>query len=123
MKWWLVFGFGGLGALSRVAIVGLLPVTAAPVGTLIVNVTGCLAIGALFGLFEARDAVSTELRMGLIAGLLGGFTTFSAFGIELLQLLEARRWILGFGYAGGSVLLGVAAAAIGRAVVREIGWW
>lgn len=120
MKWWLVFGFGGIGAVARLALVGLFPVSAAPWGTLLVNGLGCLAIGVLFEWFEERDILAPALRMGLVAGLLGGFTTFSAFGIEVLDLLEARRWLAGLSYAGGSVVLGVVAAAAGAVLARQV---
>lgn len=120
VKWWMVFAFGGLGALARVALLGLFPVRSALFGTLLVNALGCLAIGVLFEWFETRELLSPEARTGLVAGLLGGFTTFSAFGIELLELLESGRLLAGLGYATGSVLLAVTAAALGAVLARQV---
>jgi CrcB protein len=120
VKWWIVFAFGGLGALCRVALLGLFPVQSALFGTLLVNALGCLAIGVLFQWFEVRQLFSPELRTGLVAGLLGGFTTFSAFGLELLELLEEGRLLAGLGYAAGSVLLAVSAAALGALLARQV---
>jgi CrcB protein len=120
VKWWMVFAFGGLGALGRVALLGLFPVHSALLGTLLVNVLGCLPIGVLFQWFEVRELLSAEVRTGLVAGLLGGFTTFSAFGLELLELLEEGRLLAGIGYASGSVLLAVSAAALGALLARQV---
>ena len=60
-----------------------------PYGTLAVNILGSLLVGFLFVLFIERIAVSAELRMGLLVGLLGSFTTFSAFSFETLALFDA----------------------------------
>lgn len=120
MKWWWVFAFGGLGALGRVALLGLFPVGGAPLGTLLVNGLGCLAIGVLFEWFEAHQWLSAEVRTGVVAGLLGGFTTFSAFGLELLELVQEGRVLAGVGYAVGSVVLALGAAALGAGLARQV---
>ena len=59
-----------------------------PLGTWFVNVTGCLAIGFLSAAFSGRILIREEYRIGLIVGILGGFTTFSAFGMETFALLN-----------------------------------
>jgi len=120
MKWWLVFAFGGVGALSRVAVLSLFPVRGAVFGTLLVNGLGCLAIGVLFEWFEARELLSADVRTGVVAGLLGGFTTFSAFGLELLELVQEGRILVGIGYAAGSVVLALGAAALGAGLARQV---
>lgn len=85
-----------------------------PLGTFVVNLTGCLAVGLLAGLAERHPGwLSPDLRLLLFVGLLGGFTTFSAFGLETVQLLRRGDWLLAAGYAGGSVLLGLAAVWLG----------
>ncbi|MDF1701823.1 MAG: fluoride efflux transporter CrcB [Planctomycetota bacterium] len=89
----LLAGLGGcLGAAGRYAVGLLLHHPAdhpsLPVGTLVVNVVGCLAIGAVLGWGEARDALGPGLRAFLVAGVLGGFTTFSAFGYDTLSLVR-----------------------------------
>ena len=67
----------------------LLGSTTLPYGTLLVNVVGCFAIGMFGGLGDSRQVIGTELRLFLFIGVLGGFTTFSAFGYETLALVRA----------------------------------
>jgi len=82
---------GGVGAVMRYLVAGWghqLVAGTFPVGTLIVNTTGCLLIGFLGATLSGPVLVREEYRMGLMVGLLGGFTTFSTFGYETLALLE-----------------------------------
>ena len=120
MKWLLVFLLGGAGALARVALAGLFPVRTLPWETLAVNVSGCLAIGVLFAVFEAHTALPLALRVGLVGGLLGGFTTFSAFGLETFELCQEGRFDLAALYALGSVVLGLVAVAAGAVLGRAV---
>src|SRR5262245_19177483 len=85
-----------------------------PIETLLINVSGCLVIGLLAGLGEARGAFSAPARSFLFVGLLGGFTTFSAFGHETLQLLRGGQWPAAMMSAGLQVILGVSAVALGH---------
>lgn len=89
----LLIGLGGfVGSILRYWLSGLAQNAASgsvfPIGTLIVNVIGCVAIGALSELAEERGFMSPETRALLIVGLLGGFTTFSAFANETLNALR-----------------------------------
>jgi CrcB protein len=89
----LLVGLGGfVGSILRYWLSGLAQNAAAgsvfPIGTLVVNVIGCVAIGALSELAEARGFMSPETRALLIVGLLGGFTTFSAFANETMNALR-----------------------------------
>ncbi len=92
-------GAGGfLGALLRFGIGGWahrrLPLTTFPIGTLVVNLIGCLTIGLLAGAAESRQLLTPETRLFLLIGLLGGFTTFSTFSFETFAMLrdgEAMR--------------------------------
>jgi CrcB protein len=63
-----------------------------PSGTLLVNLTGCLVIGFLASLFAGPVVVRDEVRLGLLVGLLGGFTTFSSYGLETLAMLDDRAF-------------------------------
>ncbi len=80
-----------------------------PLGTFIVNVMGCLIAGALIGWAEYRNFLTLELRLLLFTGFLGGFTTFSAFGVETVALLERGEWGIAGGYVLASALCGIAA--------------
>ena len=118
MKWLAVFVLGGLGAVARVGVAGLFPVRALPWGTLAVNVAGCLAIGALYVVFEEHRVLPLAWRIAVVGGFLGGFTTFSAFGLETWTLLAEGRAGLALAYAAGSVVLGAAAVTAGVALAR-----
>lgn len=84
-----------------------------PAGTFAVNVLGCLAAGALAGLAEKHDLLSGEARLLLFTGLLGGFTTFSAFGLETMLLLRRGEWLVAGANVAVSVAAGLAALWIG----------
>ena len=90
-----------------------------PWPTLAANVLGCLAMGALVG-WLAREGGSESTRLLLGVGLLGGFTTFSAFGLEMLLLVERGSPGLALGYAAISVAAGFAALWLGLAAMRGI---
>jgi CrcB protein len=80
-----------------------------PVATFVVNVLGCLIAGLLIGLAETRAFLTADVRIVLFTGFLGGFTTFSAFGVETVSLLEKGELLVAIGYVGLSVLCGLAA--------------
>lgn len=79
-----------------------------PAGTFAVNVLGCLVAGVLAGLAEEHDLLSPETRLLLFTGLLGGFTTFSAFGLETMHLLKRGE----IGVATANVVLSVLAGLL-----------
>ncbi len=118
---WLAVGLGGgLGALARYLLGGWVQRWAGPAfpaGTLAVNLLGCLLVGAGMTWAEARLASSPAARLFLMAGFLGGFTTFSAFGYETLQLLREAAWGRAMLSAAANVVVGVGAVALGRAAV------
>lgn len=120
MQWLLVFVFGGLGAVARVGAGTLVAGRGWPWGTFAVNVVGCLLIGVAFHWFEQRPtAEAFPWRMGLIGGFLGGFTTFSSFGLETLHLLRDGQPGLAAGYVAASLVLGVLGVAAGLAIGRQ----
>lgn len=122
-----IVGVGGfLGALARYGLSGLIhryPGTADfPYGTLVVNLTGCLVIGVFAGLMEARQVFSPELRVFVLVGVLGGFTTFSTFGYESFMLLRDTEYLRVLANVGIHVIVGVALVWLGYAIVTvEIG--
>ena len=88
-KWFLIAVGGAFGSVLRYALQGVVQRLTEgdfPLGTLIVNVLGCLVMGFLCGMFDGPLLVREEYKIGLRVGLLGGFTTFSAFGLESFQL-------------------------------------
>ena len=109
---YLAIGVGGfLGALARYGLSGLahrLYDGAFPLGTLVVNVLGCLVMGALAWLIEDRQLFGPDARLFLRVGFLGSLTTFSTFGHETFELLKDGEWLPALANVAANVLLGVA---------------
>ena len=91
-----------------------------PFGTLAVNVIGCLAIGILGGLAESRAVLEPGQRLFLMAGILGGFTTFSAFAFETLALLQDQAYAKAAFNVVAQLVLGIGAATAGYALARAL---
>ncbi len=94
-----------------------------PLGTFAINVAGCLAVGVLAGAAERFDLFGPDARLFLVTGLLGGFTTFSAFGFETTLLLRRGEPLVAATYAGASVLFGIAAVWLGMKLVSVLPRW
>ena len=111
---------GALGALARWAVAAALPHPRGgwPWATLLVNLTGCLVIGALLAVLLARYAHSPWLRPFLAVGVLGGYTTYSTFAVDVVQLTRAGHGLLAVAYLLASVVGGVLAVVIGRLAGR-----
>lgn len=121
-----IAGGGAIGSVLRYLLQGWLQRTtgsAFPIGTLVVNLLGCLTIGVLAAaLAGAAAGVREEIHLGLTAGLLGGFTTFSAFGLETYLLASPGQYRHAAAYVVLSVVLGLAAVWLGhRAGERWLG--
>ncbi len=113
---------GALGALARYGISGWVYDRMGetfPWGTVVVNVLGCLALGAVVRWLQV-SAVSPEVRPFLTIGLLGAFTTFSTFSYETVALLQEGQWLRAGLYVGGSVALGLIAMVVGMALVTTV---
>ena len=119
----MVAAGGAAGAVLRHLLGGLVQgrITAIfPLGTLAVNLLGCLAIGVASELAESRGALDPATRALLVVGVLGGFTTFSAFGNETLNLLRDGERLLAGGNVVANVILGLAAVWVGRAAAAAL---
>ena len=90
-----------------------------PLGTFLVNVIGCLIIGVLAGLILKFEMFSSQSRLLLITGVMGGFTTFSAFGLETFYLIREKEFLVAGSYVFGSVVIGLVALWIGFALVSS----
>lgn len=88
--------------------------------TLGVNVLGCFAIGLVAGHMDARGGVSPELRVFLVVGVLGGFTTYSAFGLEVVNLTRQARLGAALLHVGLHLVVGFAAVWVGWLIARSV---
>ena len=116
---------GGIGALLRYQagrlttwVMGVQAVTTFPWATLFVNVLGSLAMGLLAGWLARQPAGAEQMRLLLGVGLLGGFTTFSAFSLEMMMLMDRGQHALAFVYGSISVMAGISALYMGLIVMR-----
>jgi CrcB protein len=119
----IIIGLGGcLGAILRYLVAGgvhsLAKTAFFPIGTMTVNVIGCLLIGIGGGLVENRQLFSPEWRAFLFVGILGSFTTFSTFGLETFNLAKEGQWLASFGNVGISLILGLVAVLAGHMLSR-----
>ncbi|MDA7946310.1 MAG: fluoride efflux transporter CrcB [Hyphomicrobiaceae bacterium] len=122
MKMVIVVALGGaFGAVGRYLVgVGATRFigTGFPWGTLIVNVVGSFIMGALIAALALRYSVSNEMRAFLTVGILGGFTTFSAFSLDFAFLMERKDYGLAMIYLGSSVGLSILALFAGLSIAR-----
>ena len=119
----ILVGIGGfIGSVFRFLLSGfvhrLVPLSEFPFGTLAVNIVGCLLIGLLNGVAESRQAIGPELRLFLMIGMLGGFTTFSAFGSETLVLIRDAEVFRAIGNIFLQVFFGLVAVWLGDMLGR-----
>jgi fluoride exporter len=120
---WLVALGGALGSVSRFllgpALQRALNVTF-PYGTLFINITGSLLLGLVVGFATNSAAVSPQMRVFLAVGFCGGFTTFSAFSLETVLLVQEGQAMRAVAYVMASVLLSVTAAWVGLIAARQL---
>jgi CrcB protein len=118
----LLIGSGGfLGSISRFLTSRFLQnnfPSAFPFGTFVVNITGCLLIGIIYGFSERSSLLTPGWKMFLTVGFCGGFTTFSTFANENLALLRDGDFFHFFIYTGLSVFLGIAATFLGVVITK-----
>ncbi|MBZ0169152.1 protein crcB [Candidatus Methylomirabilis lanthanidiphila] len=120
----LLIGIGGfLGSVARYLISGYIQDRTGeifPFGTLAVNVIGCFVIGGLSELAEARAFLSPETRALVVVGVLGGFTTFSTFGNETVNLLRDGEWAFAVMNLLTHAVLAIGAVWVGRATAHAV---
>ena len=92
-----------------------------PFGTLVVNVVGSFLIGLFAGYFAFRPGIGQHMRLFLTTGILGGFTTFSAFSLDTALLIERHCYWLAAAYVAGSVISGLLALFAGLLLFRSAG--
>ena len=119
----LIVGVGSFagGALRYILSVGLSKLGrlwAFPIGIMLINILGCFLIGVLYGYFKSKASTDLVLPLLLMTGALGGFTTFSTFSFETIQLLQQNEWLKAAFYVVGSVGLGVVGCYLG---MRQFG--
>jgi fluoride exporter len=115
---------GALGTLARYWLTGFVHRygrATFPSGTLAVNIVGCFLIGLVMCLVREHQAFGPEARVIIVVGLLGGFTTFSAFGYETFELCRGGELILAALNIIGNVLVGLLAVWLGAVAGRTLG--
>ena len=116
-------GVGGMiGSVGRYLVTGavyqIFPNSYFPLGTAVVNILGCLLIGLLSGLAELRQLLSPEMRVFLLIGLLGGFTTFSTFGYETIASMRTGGFMPALANVLIQVIVGLSAVWLGYNATR-----
>lgn len=123
LRYLLIMTGGAIGSASRYALQGWaqrLGDGSFPLGTLLVNVVGCFAIGVLNVLFTGPFPIRVEYRVGVLVGVLGGFTTFSAFGWETFALANEGQFLGALANVVLSVTLGMAAVWFGYRLAERL---
>lgn len=123
LNYLIVFVGGGVGSMLRHGVnvsAARLAGTAFPCGTLAVNVTGSLVMGLFAGYFAFRGDASQSWRLFLMTGILGGYTTFSAFSLDTALLYERGETALALAYVLASVGLSVLGLFAGLALARQL---
>lgn len=117
----LLIGLGGaLGSMLRYGSGWLIGPKPFPVATFLINITGSFIIGAVMAYSLKNEAFAANWKLFLTVGICGGFTTFSAFSLENLALIETGKFGLLILYISGSILLGIAAVWMGFKLVNMV---
>src|ERR1700710_2445888 len=123
MNYVLVFLGGGIGSSLRHTINVLCARcigTAFPYGTFIINISGSIAMGLIAGYLAFKGEASQPWRLFVVTGILGGYTTFSAFSLDTALLYERSEIGLALFYVLGSVIFSIAGLFAGLALVRHL---
>lgn len=120
MAWVAVAVGGAVGSLLRYGLAQLANLPGWPVGTWLANVIGSFAIGVLFVIGKERGGFSPELYLLFTTGMLGGFTTFSTFSLEVVSFWGEGQWLRSFAYALLSIGVGLFSCAAGIWLARQM---
>ncbi len=123
MQWVAIALGGALGSVLRFAATGYLTPLLNyrfPLGTFVVNIVGSFLIGVAYVLLVEKATLPAEWRLFFITGILGGFTTFSAFSLEILQMWQEGHVFNALVYASSSVILGLLMAFVGMALTQKL---
>ena len=119
----LIAAAGGLGALARYGLAGLVQTASRgefPWGTAAVNLLGCFVFGVLWAAMEDRLSISGEVRTIVLVGFMGSFTTFSTFAFDTVQMFRDSQWLLMAGNVALQNVVGVIALLGGLLVGRLV---
>jgi len=108
---------GGIGSMLRYATGLLINTKIFPYSTLLVNILGSFVIGIIFALSIKEQSIAAHWKLFVATGICGGFTTFSAFSLENMGLLQSGKYGMAFTYIALSILLGIAATFLGYFVM------
>ncbi len=110
----LIVGLGGaIGTMARFLSYQMIKSNSSFLTTLAINVIGSLLIGIVFGMGLKNSSFENNWKLFLATGICGGFTTFSAFSIENIQLIQEGKWSWSLLYISSSIILGISAAFLG----------
>lgn len=121
VKYLILAACGMIGVFSRHflnVLAGSLGIES-PVTTVVINTLGSFLIGVIY-ILGNKGALSADLQLGLMVGLLGGFTTFSAFTLDTLSLLASGRYLPAILYVSGSVGCGLVGCLLGIGIAKAI---
>jgi fluoride exporter len=120
LKNFLLVGLGGgIGAMLRYFFSSIIKHSTFPYNTLLINIAGSLLIGIVFGLSEKSNGISEQVKLFLATGICGGFTTFSAFSVENMQLIKEGDYVTAGVYIFASVALCIVAVFAGFKIINQ----
>ncbi len=123
MQWFMIAVGGALGSVARFGAMNYLTPLfnyRFPVGTFVVNVFGSFLIGIAYVILVEKAVLAAEWRLFFMTGILGGFTTFSAFSLEMLQIWQTGHVLLSIAYATASVFIGLLMAYVGMQLAQKL---
>jgi fluoride exporter len=120
LKNFLLVGLGaGIGGMLRYFFSSIIKHNTFPYNTLLINIAGSLLIGIVFGLSEKSNGISEQVKLFVATGICGGFTTFSAFSVENMQMIKEGDYVTAAVYIFASVALCIVAVFAGFKIINQ----